>query len=103
MKAYELYAIWTQFEAMMENPTLSEENKMQMGAEWLRSLPPELLCASATLSHRIVSEAMRGRLNDLKNGTRTDTPKETSNVQGKVQEAGSLGRPKPVRKTKQNA
>lgn len=103
MKAYELYAIWTQFEAMMENPTLSEENKMQMGGEWLRSLPPELLCASATLSHRIVSEAMRGRLNDLKNGTNTDTQKETSNPQGQEQKQGNLGRQKPVRKAKQNA
>ena len=103
MKAYELYAIWTQFEAMMENPTLSEESKLQMGGEWIRSLPPELLCASATLSHRIVSEAMRGRLNDLKNGTRTETPKEASDTRRQVQEERSDVRQKPIRKTKQNA
>lgn len=79
MKPSELYHTWSQFEAMMENPTLSDEKKIAIGGEWVRSLPPKLLCASSQLSYEIVFQAMNGRLNDLKekqNGSSTTTPKE---------------------------
>lgn len=79
MKPSELYHTWSQFEAMMENPTLSDEKKIAIGGEWVRSLPPKLLCASSQLSYDIVFQAMNGRLNDLKekqNGSSTTTPKE---------------------------
>lgn len=102
MKAFELYSVWTQFESMMESPSLTDENKLQMGVEWVRSLPPEQLCVTSSLSYRIVKEAMQGRLNDLKNGTRTKTPEETCDPQGKEQKQGRNVRQKPIRKAKQN-
>lgn len=79
MKPIELYQVWTQFEAMIANPTLSDENKLKIGGEWVRALPPKQLCVSSQLSYEIVEEAMRGRLNDLKervNGSTKPTPKE---------------------------
>lgn len=79
MKPSELYQLWTQFDAMMDNPTLSDVKKIAIGGEWIRSLPPQQLCVSATLSYPIVLEAMTGRLNDLKeknNGSSTPTPKK---------------------------
>lgn len=97
MKPSELYAMWTQFEAMMDNPTLSDEKKLAIGGEWIRSLPPQQLCVSATLSYGIVKEAMQGRLNDLKekqNGSSITTPKEEKGqepTQGK-----NKSRKKPV-------
>lgn len=102
MKAYELYRLWADFESMMAS-SLPDEKKIQMGEEWVRNLPPRLVCASSQLSYDIVKEAMQGRLSDLKNGTRTDTPKETSNLQGQVQAQGNERRQKPVRKAKQDS
>lgn len=101
MKAHELYHLWSGFEAMMES-SLADEKKLQMGAEWLRSLPPEQLCVSAQLSYRIVKEAMLGRLNDLKE-KHGSTQGKAEVAQGKEQEQGDNGRPKHVRKAKQNA
>lgn len=79
MKPIELYQLWTQFESMIANATLSDENKLKIGGEWVRALPPKQLCVSSTLSYEIVEEAMRGRLNDLKekiNGRTATTKKE---------------------------
>lgn len=79
MKPSELYSLWVQFEAMISNPTLSEEKKLSIGGEWVRALPPKQLCVSSQLSYEIVEEAMRGRLNDLKeiiNGRTATTKKE---------------------------
>jgi hypothetical protein len=101
MKAYELYDIWSKFEAMMES-SLPDDKKLQMGAEWVRSLPPEQLCPSATLSHRIVKEAMQGRLTDLKE-KHGNTQSKAEDPRREEQEQGNPGRQKPVRKTKQDA
>lgn len=79
MKPSELYSLWVQFEAMMGNPTLSEEKKLKIGGEWVRALPPKQLCVSSQLSYEIVYDAMIGRLNDLKeiiNGRTATTKKE---------------------------
>jgi hypothetical protein len=101
MKAYELYHIWSQFENMMAS-ALSDEQKLQMGHEWVRSLPPEQLCPSATLSHRIVKEAMLGRLTDIKE-KHGSTQNKAEDPRREEQEQGNPGRQKPVRKTKQDA
>lgn len=79
MKPNELYSMWTQFEAMMANPLLSDDKKLAIGGEWIRSLPPQQLCVSSTLSYGIVKDEMQGRLNDLKekiNGSSITTKKE---------------------------
>lgn len=98
MKPSELFNTWSQFEAMVENPTLSDEKKIAIGGEWLRSLPPKLLCVSSQLSYDIVFEAMTGRLNDLKekiNGSSiTTTKKEKGQEPTQLQ---TKPRAKPVR------
>lgn len=79
MKPIELYKLWVDFESMVVNTTLTDENKLKIGGEWLRALPPKQLCVSSTLSYEIVEEAMKGRLNDLKeniNGRTATTKKE---------------------------
>lgn len=99
MKPIELYQVWTQFESMIANPTLTDENKLKIGAEWLRALPPKQLCVSSTLSYEIVEEAMKGRLNDLKekiNGRTATTKKEEKGQEPAQSKDGS--RKKPVRK-----
>jgi hypothetical protein len=101
MKAHELYTIWSQFEQMMES-SLADDKKLQMGAEWVRSLPPEQLCVSAQLSYRIVKEAMQGRLTDLKE-KHGSTQGKAEEPRREEQEQGDNGRPKPIRKAKQNA
>lgn len=103
MKPSELYHTWSQFEAMMENPTLSDEKKIAIGGEWVRSLPPKLLCASSQLSYEIVFQAMNGRLNDLKekqNGSPTTTPKEEKGQESRQVKATT--RAEPVRKDATN-
>lgn len=101
MKAYELYDIWSKYEAMMAS-SLPDEKKLQMGAEWIRSLPPEQLCPSATLSHRIVKEAMQGRLTDMKENYGS-TERKAEDPRREEQEEGRNVRQKPIRKAKQNA
>lgn len=108
MKPYELYQQWSQFEAMMAT-SLSDEDKLKIGGEWVRSLPPKQLCVSSTLSYEIVSEAMKGRLNDLRASLEAakeqhgSTQGKTEDSQGQKQEQGNNGRPKSVRKAKQDA
>lgn len=101
MKAHELYHLWSGFEAMMES-SLADEKKLQMGAEWIRSLPPEQLCVSAQLSYRIVKEQMQGRLNDLKE-QHGSTQGKAEEPRREEQEKGDNGRQKHVRKAKQDS
>lgn len=85
MKPIELFQLWTQFEAMIDSKSLSLENKVAIGGEWLRALPPKQLCVSSQLSYEVVEEAMRGRLNDLKEeiyGRSIETKEETSTDEG---------------------
>lgn len=99
MKPIELYQQWSQFEMMMANPSLSDESKLKMGAEWLRALPPKQLCVSSTLSYEVVEEAIKGRLNDLKekiNGRTATTKKEEKGQEPAQSKDGS--RKKSVRK-----
>ena len=103
MKPSELYQTWSQFEAMMANPTLSDEKKIAIGGEWVRSLPPKMLCVSSQLSYEIVFDAMNGRLNDLKekiNGSPTRKTKETESTETGQESTPSSKRPskKPVHK-----
>lgn len=100
MNAYELYHVWSQFESMMES-SLPGEKKIDMGREWLAALPPRLLCSTSEKSYDIIREAMIGRLNDLKENYGSAQTK-AQDPQGQEQEQGSNGRPKPVRKAKQN-
>lgn len=103
MKPSELYHTWSQFEAMMANPTLSDDKKIAIGGEWLRSLPPKLLCVSSQLSYDIVFDAMNGRLNDLKekqNGSPTTTPKEEKGQEPR--QVKTATRAEPVRKDATN-
>ena len=107
MKPYELYRTWSQFEDMMGKPTLSDEEKLKFGGEWVRSLPPKQLCVSSQLSYDVVEEAMKGRLNDLKeqiNGRSTEAKETTSKEAGK-EPASSSKRPskKPVHKNAGNS
>lgn len=85
MKPIELFQLWTQFEAMVACESLSLENKVAIGGEWIRSLPPKQLCVSSQLSYDVVEEAMRGRLNDLKEeiyGRSTKAPEEAGKDEG---------------------
>jgi hypothetical protein len=103
MKPIELYKLWVDFESMVVNTTLTDENKLKIGAEWLRALPPKQLCVSSTLSYEIVEEAMRGRLNDLKekiNGRTATTKKEEKGQESQQSKDGS--RKKSVRKDATN-
>lgn len=107
MKPVELFQQWTQFEAMIESKSLSLENKIAIGGEWLRALPPKQLCVSSQLSYDVVEEAMKGRLNDLKeqiNGRSTEAKETTSKEAGK-EPASSSKRPskKPVHKNAGNS
>lgn len=80
MKPYELYQQWSQFEAMLADKSIADEEKLIMGREWVTSLPPPQLCVSSTLSRVAVGNAMMGRLNDLKemiDGNTTRTAQET--------------------------
>lgn len=97
MKPYELYRTWSQFEDMMGKPTLSDEEKLKFGGEWVRSLPPKQLCVSSQLSYEIVENAMRGRLNDLKEKIdgRTATTKKEEKGQEPTQ-SSSRSRKKSV-------
>lgn len=104
MKPFELFQQWTQFEAMMESKSLSPESKVSCGLEWLRALPPRQLCVSSALTYDIVSEAMLGRVTDLKemiygNTNRTEAKEATSSEEGK-EPRQSKKRPseKPVQK-----
>ena len=97
MKPYELYRTWSQFEDMMGKTTMSEEDKLKFGAEWIRSLPPKQLCVSSQLSYEIVEIAMKGRLNDLKEKIdgRTITTKKEEKGQEPAQ-SSSRSRKKSV-------
>jgi hypothetical protein len=90
MKPIELFQLWTQFEAMIDSKSLSLENKVAIGGEWLSSLPPKQLCVSSQLSYDVVKEAMQGRLNDLKEEINGRTVKETP--KGKKAEEGQKPR-----------
>lgn len=99
MKPIELYHTWSQFDAMIANPTLSDEKKLAIGGEWIRSLPPKLLCVSSQLSYDIVYEAMNGRLNDLKeklNGSARQAK------EGTEEEAGQKPAQSPKRSSKKS-
>lgn len=96
MKPYELYQQWSQFEAMMASPSLSNEDKLQMGTEWIAALPPAQLCVSSTLSRVAVGNAMSGRLNDLKekiNGSTIGKTKEAASKKAGKEPAPSSKRP----------
>lgn len=97
MKPYELFKQWSQFEAMLASPTMSDEDKLQMGWEWVRSLPPPQLCTSSTLSRVAVGTAMEGRLNALKEELHGNTIRETKETKSK--DAGQ----KPAQSSKRSS
>lgn len=103
MKPYELYRTWSQFEDMMGKTTMSDEDKLKFGGEWVRSLPPKQLCVSSQLSYEIVEAAMRGRLNDLKEKIdgRTITTKKEEKGQEPTQ-SGNGSEQEPVHKNATN-
>jgi hypothetical protein len=100
MKPNELYATWTQYEAMMTNPTLSDEKKVVIGTEWLRALPPKMLCVSSALSYDIVFEAMQGRLHELKETINGSTSRKTKEAESK--EEGQKPSPSSKRSSKKS-
>jgi hypothetical protein len=100
MKPSELYSTWSQFEAMMANPTLTDDKKLAIGGEWVRSLPPKMLCVSSQLSYGIVFDAMNGRLNDLKETINGSTSRKTKEAESK--EEGQKPSPSPKRSSKKS-
>lgn len=96
MKPYELYKQWSDFEAMLASTSMSCEDKLQMGWEWVRSLPPAQLCTSSTLSRVAVGNAMEGRLRELKeeiNGSTIGKTKEAESKKAGKEPAPSSKRP----------
>lgn len=87
MKPQELYQQWSQFEAMIESKSLSNADKVKLGEEWVKALPPKLLCTSSQLSYEVVHNSMTGRLKDIKeleNGSTTPAKKEKTERDEKV-------------------
>lgn len=93
MKPYELFQQWSQFEAMMACPSMSDEEKLQMGKEWVAALPPPQLCTSSTLSRVAVGSAMQGRLNALKEEIYGRETKETESKNAGQKPAPGSKRP----------
>lgn len=77
MKSYDIYNLWVLFDKATSDPAFSTEQKISIGQDMLAALPPEMLCSSSKPSLEVVSEAMKGRLNELntrstgKTGVRT--------------------------------
>ena len=67
MKPFELYQALRSFNDMMSDETLTVAQKIDIGREWIRLLPPPQLCVTSELSLKHISGVMRGRLLDLEN------------------------------------
>lgn len=64
MKPFDLYQHFYKFCEMLENDKLTIEARLDMGKEWLRSLPASMICVPYELSQSIVAKAMAGRLQE---------------------------------------
>jgi hypothetical protein len=80
LKPFDLYRHFHGFCEMLDNTDLTIETRMDLGKEWLRSLPAAMLCAPYELSRNLIEAAMKGRLEEKeKNGrARTETTTKAS-------------------------
>lgn len=69
MKPYEIYNLWVLFDKATSDPAFSTEQKIALGTDMLNALPPEMLCSSSKPSLDVVTEAMKGRLNEYTRST----------------------------------
>lgn len=65
MKPYDIYNLWVIFDKATADPAFSVEQKISLGRDMLAALPPEMLCSASKPSLEVVTEAMKGRLNEL--------------------------------------
>lgn len=102
MKAFELYNVWESFNRMIEDPTFSAQMKLEMGVEWINSLPPSMLCTVSKSSREAIELAMKGRLTDIGNKNGRNSSKEEKELPASSQEGHEQGKArsgkKPVRK-----
>jgi len=88
VKPFDLYQHFHNFCEMLENNNISIEARLQLGREWLGSLPASILCVPYELSRDVVFAAMKGRLQDeeIKNGRgQGKAPVKAKELQGQVQ------------------
>lgn len=78
MKPYDIYNLWVTFDKATNDPAFSVEQKIYLGQDMLAALPPEMLCSASKPSLEVVTEAMKGRLNELNSRSTGKTGLRTS-------------------------
>ena len=71
MKPYDIFNLWVLFDKATTDPAFTTEQKIAIGRDMLAALPPEMLCSSSKPSLDVVTEAMKGRLNEFIRRTET--------------------------------
>lgn len=101
MKPFDLYQHFHNFCEMLDNEALELKTRLDMGRDWIRSLPAPMLCAPYELSRTLIEEAMKGRLQEKckEYGQRIrETSEEAEDGKGQVEvSVKAEPRPKPLR------
>ena len=105
MKPFDLYQHFHKFCEMLDNDALTLKMRIDMGKDWVKSLPAPMLCVPYELSRSLIQEAMEGRLQEkCKEYGRQDreTEEETKLQREIPAQQQAQPRAEPVRETPRN-
>lgn len=97
MKPLELMKLWSDLQIILKDPSFTDEQKLKVGEEVLRGLPPTLMCVHSSFTREFVESLIRKELENYRGKQQTTEKTVEAEIRPTKREGSKQS---PVRKSK---